>query len=511
MQRWWVVVVALSVAACSGGAGTGKSAAPPAPPFDAAAVFAAQAPSLAAQALRQVAAPGEQAQVEAAAATESARWAAALELARVEDRKAGGPGVVKPAASTGARLTVRPALVTAPDFGSAVMVGAAGVQMVTMQSGFGSVANPAGVAGGISGVKDGVGFTMDIDRSGGVSLGITTEIDLTALFLKGNSKAFIRGNTCPDASGKVDYYVEISSSGKGRAGSASYGKKVTARVTATTNDNADVVEGNAELVAETTTATGTVTAAVGQKLGTGGALGDSTYVVSTTGEVSDSARRGASEQGYADAVLLARGTLAAAEAHWKGGTCIAISAKAPGRVDPGSSTVVDVTVTSKAGGSVPAKVTIALSGKEKVDRASIDKAPGSFTYTAPNEKDATATIELKATSRQGRATRSLDASTKEEDLRVSSPYGFASIEGTKCAGPAGSWTLKVDHPAVVETLQFTLAGPPYTGQISGTRLVGGQYSFPKSGVATFDPDALTLTLATDGGTATVPVTRGKYC
>ncbi len=126
---------------------------------------------------------------------------------------------------------------------------------------------------------------------------------------------------------------------------------------------------------------------------------------------------------------MALGALLFAESNWQKGGCVKIEATSPGTVRPGSTTSIPVTVRHRIDGSiVPSKVETALSGGQSVSPTKLARTPGTLTYTAPNENRKSATIQLTATSKRGKATLDLSASTGGK-FSANGTWGVASLTG----------------------------------------------------------------------------------
>jgi hypothetical protein len=154
---------------------------------------------------------------------------------------------------------------------------------------------------------------------------------------------------------------------------------------------------------------------------------------------------------------MARSALLISENNWLKGGCVKIEATSPGTVKPGSTTDIPVKVIHRFDGSeVPSKLEAALSGEKSVDPTSLAKTPGTLTYTAPDEPGKSATIKLTATSRRGRATLDLTASTGGAAYRI--------------VGGLDDWQTDT---AVCDIMKpFTLTSPilsvHFSGGLSGT-------------------------------------------
>ncbi len=149
-----------------------------------------------------------------------------------------------------------------------------------------------------------------------------------------------------------------------------------------------------------------------------------------------------------------------AEQTWLSGGCTKIEAPSPGNVSPSSTTAIPVTVRHRFDGSeVPSKLEAALKGETSVDPTTLAKTRGTLTYTAPNETGKSATIALTATSRRGRATLDLTASTGGGSYQI--------------VGGLDAWQT---NTAVCDIMKpFTLTGGGFTVNFSGG--LSGTYTY----------------------------------
>jgi hypothetical protein len=123
-----------------------------------------------------------------------------------------------------------------------------------------------------------------------------------------------------------------------------------------------------------------------------------------------------------------------AEHTWQTGGCTKIEVNSPGTVQPNSATEIPVSVRHKFDGSeVPSKLEAALSGGQSIEPTTLAKTSGTLTYTAPGEKGKSATITLTATSRRGRATLDLTATTGGQQYTVSGTSGPVTFSGQICS------------------------------------------------------------------------------
>jgi hypothetical protein len=143
---------------------------------------------------------------------------------------------------------------------------------------------------------------------------------------------------------------------------------------------------------------------------------------------------GMAESGQNSALTMAMTAVEMAKHKWQNGGCVQIEAKSPGNVATSSTTQIPVKVTHKFGGvEVPSKLEATLSGESSIDPKLIKRTAGTLTYVAPGERNKNATISLKASSRRGRATLDLTASTGGQSYRVDGASNGVSFKGEICS------------------------------------------------------------------------------
>lgn len=141
------------------------------------------------------------------------------------------------------------------------------------------------------------------------------------------------------------------------------------------------------------------------------------------------------ERGQGRAAAMLFGQIFSILAMWSTGGCVKIDSAAPAVVKPASSTDIPVNVVTKLGGeNVSAKVSIKLTGKEAISTEVVRTPNVKFTYTAPDEIGATATIDLKAESRRGAASLALKISTGAAHYAITGGSGLFAGTGEWCEG-----------------------------------------------------------------------------
>lgn len=271
----------------------------------------------------------------------------------------------------------------------------------------------------------------------------------------------MEGKRCPDASGNVDFTLQVKLSGK--HANSSYIQEATAKITATTNDSGDVASYDMKL-----------NQGIQESVGGRNTYIESAFEVGGSGDQINVSQqrfiRGSQDEGPHAAELATSGLRAAmqagfsglklAESMWKNGGCVVIVAPSPGRVEVNSTTQIPVEVKHRFdGSSVSSKITATLSGESSVAPTSLPSTPGDLTYTAPGEQNKSAKIELTSTSKRGGAKLSLDASTGGAAYRI--------------VGGKDAWQTDTNVCDIMKP--FTLTGGGFTMNVSGG--LSGTYTY----------------------------------
>lgn len=303
------------------------------------------------------------------------------------------------------------------------------------------------------------------DGSTRFGFGSKTEATKNGVSTKTEAAASLDGQRCPTADGQVSFTVKVRLGAD--SGGSGYTQDLTAFVRAVVGDDARIASTTIDVTQGTRQAKDgrQVYVETGMTIKYNGdnVAGSETSNIrmirksqqATLGDVGD-----LSSSGHEAALTMARTALIMAENNWQGGGCVKIEATSPGTVKPGSTTDIPVKVIHRFDGSnVPSKLEAALSGEKSVDPASLAKTPGTLTYTAPNERNKSATITLTATSRRGRATLDLTASTGGAAYRI--------------VGGLDDWQTDT---SVCDIMQpFALTSPILTLNFSGG--LAGTYSY----------------------------------
>jgi hypothetical protein len=280
-------------------------------------------------------------------------------------------------------------------------------------------------------------YTVNLGRTGDGStnfgFGSQTEVAKNGLTAKTDIAAQLDGQRCPNAEGQVSFTIKI------RLGAQSGGTGLTQELTAfvralvgddgsITNHTIDVTQGTRQVKAGRE-----VYVETGQTIENGEKFSN-TRVIRTSQQATAADVSTLSQAGHTAALTMALTALRLAEGNWLAGGCTKIEANSPGTVQPNSATKIPVTVRQRFDGSeVPSKLDAALSGGQSIDPTTLARTSGTLTYTAPGEKGKSATITLTATSRRGRATLALNASTGGQQYTVSGKSGPVTFSGQICS------------------------------------------------------------------------------
>ncbi len=361
--------------------------------------------------------------------------------------------------------------------------------------------------------SDGTTTTMDFELGGSedgstvFGLGLKTESTKNGVKVTTEMNAKVEGNDCPNAEGQVQITVKVRMSA--RSGVGGYTQDITAFVRMVVGDDANTASTTIDIDQATSRGKNgqEVYVQTGETIKYGADFGGGTLsnqrVIQKTDNASADDVNEAWKSGQSAAYGAAIGAIVNAETIWKGGKCIKIEATAPGSVDPGSRTEIPVKVRHKKDGSdVPAKVDANLVGEASLDPTIIPKAPGTLTYIAPGEKNKTATIKLKATSRRGIATLDLPADTGRNSYRASGKQESATFAGDIC---------NLNTPFEIDVVSITGNWPmKFTPSGEAGGQMEGNYSFGDCTLSGGGP--YTVALKEDGtGTLTFTYNSTATC
>jgi len=305
-------------------------------------------------------------------------------------------------------------------------------------------------------------FKKAADGSTKVGLGIDTKVTKDDVSAEVDFHANMDGQRCPNAEGQLPFTIKITL-GAG-SGGTTYSRDVTAMVRAVVNDDAKVESYTMDLMQATRQVKNGVavyieTAATMKYDGAN--YSESNFRVMRH---SQSANKASAEPLSIAGLEAAYGAgleaLKVAEYNWRSGGCTTIEAPSPGSVAPSSTTAIPVIVRHRFDGTeVPSKLDAVLSGETSVDPTTLAKTKGTLTYTAPADQGRSATIKLTATSRRGRATLDLTASTGGGSYQI--------------VGGLDDWQTST---AVCDIMKpFTLTGGGFTMELSGG--LSGTYTY----------------------------------
>jgi hypothetical protein len=346
------------------------------------------------------------------------------------------------------------------------------------------------VEGGTSTMNSEIGANPD--GSTVFEMGIVTETQKNGVKARTELKARIEGQDCPNAEGQVPFTIKMRLSGQ--SGSSQYEQEMTAFVRLIVDDNADLTSKTVDITHGTKRTRNGQTSyferGLTYHLNTNESEGtlSNQRVVQKTDNVTLDDVVDATSSGDSVAYGAVNAAISAAELAWQGGACIQIVAASPGTVALNSSTAIPVKVMHKKEGTeLAAKLDAKLEGAVSIDPTVIPKTPGTLTYVAPGETGKSATIELKAKCRRGRATLYLKADTGGKSYRVSGTSNGVSFKGEICNVNTG-FLLDATFPGGTANVNFWADGSTNTdGGGNGCKMTGaGSYTltFAENGTGT---------------------------
>jgi hypothetical protein len=288
--------------------------------------------------------------------------------------------------------------------------------------------------------KDGVTSTMSVELGRGedgttvFGFGIKTDTVKDGVPVKADLDGKVDGQRCPNAEGQVSFTIKVRIGAQ--VGETGYTQELTAFVRAVVNDEAKLATHTLDVVQGIRQQKGgrQIYIETGQT-----ATHDGTDYTTSNFRIIRTSQQVAQTdeplviEGLTAAFGVGRTALATAEYNWYNGKCTQIEAKSPGTVEPSSKTSIPVTVRQRFEKTeIPSKLVAELKGEASVDPTTLPKTAGTLTYTAPGQRNKSATISLIATSRRGRATLDLTASTGGQSYRVSGQSNGVSFSGEIC-------------------------------------------------------------------------------
>ena len=222
------------------------------------------------------------------------------------------------------------------------------------------------------------------------------------------SVASVKAQVCPDAGGKVSAKITMS------IGQASGDRTLEATATGTSNNSA---------------------ALTSVKVRTTPPNGAEAKLLETIG----------------------KSILRQAEQGWRNGYCVKIDVSEGQSRSVTPKEKVPISATAKQrfdGAEIKGPMTSKkTAGKKAVAPSSVSSSPAKFTYTAPDKKHETGSVELKSVSKRGIGTANLEYTT-EGDLKIEGVVGTpgANVTAVKCGGPVGAWDLAYTQPATLSDL-----------------------------------------------------------
>ncbi len=366
------------------------------------------------------------------------------------------------------------------------------------------------VAKPVTETKDGLTTTMTAELGRGedgamtFGFGLQTEGTKDGVSVKSDMNGKIDGQRCPNAEGQVSFTIKIRLSAQ--LGETGFNQELTAFVRALVNDDAELASHTIEVIQATRQVKDgrQVYVETAQTFSHDGTdYSESNYREIRTSQQATAKDKHLSDDGLQAAYGVGRTALAMAETNWQRGECTKIEASSPGSVAPSSTTEIPVTVRHRFDKSeVPSKLDAVLSGEASVNPTKLAKTKGTLTYTAPGETGKSATIKLTATSRRGRATLDLTASTGGGAYRVSGQSNNVSFTGEICSLDK-PFAINATFPGGSAKTSFT----PSSATAGSTSVSGGGGGCSHSGGGNY-----TVTIKEDGsGTITWTTTDKIAC
>jgi hypothetical protein len=306
--------------------------------------------------------------------------------------------------------------------------------------------------------------------------------------------ASVDGQRCPTAEGQVSFTVKLRLGAD--SGGSGYTQDLTAFVRSTVDDNGEVSSSTVDLIQGTRSVRDGVPVYVESGVtwkwnadDLANATSSNLRLIRQSQNASGKDVGDFSKAGHEAAFAMARAALAISQQNWLSGGCVKIEATAPGTVQPGSVTNIPVTVRHRFDGAeVPSRLEVALAGEKSVDPMSLATTPGTLAYTAPDERNKSATITLTATSRRGRATLELPANTGGQAYRAVGVSNDVSFAGEICS-LENPFVIDGAFPGGTASTRFT----PGSAAGGVTEMSGGGGGCTQSGAGTY-----TVTLNEDG-------------
>jgi hypothetical protein len=332
-------------------------------------------------------------------------------------------------------------------------------------------------------------------------------------------KESVTGDPCPDPDGQVTGTFDVFFTSSGSSGSKSGGASVAWKgtFTAMVDDNAEIssIVSDGSMI-RNETVNGSVTSnSIGLHTTLDGEFNGQNVVTTfrmTQPDQAEADQLAASARDALSGIVI--GIMTKRRQVWQGGTCVAVTADLPEKVKRNSTTPFTVKVTHKPDGAeLNAPVTAKLdSGAVSVSPDRIDKAPGQFTYVAPDAAGKKASLTFTSKSRRGIGTLTKNVSTMR--YVASGGNGQVSITGT-VDDLDKPFDLKVKSPGATGTVTMTPTSAT-TGKINGTSDLGfskevtkGSYTLKETStgyLATGTVSTCLTTVKTCSGTGQIDVT-----
>ena len=346
----------------------------------------------------------------------------------------------------------------------------------TLENGRGALPNlPAeGATGTVQDKVNGVDVSGHMTvTADGTELSITLSKDGKTYSM--TVKESVTGDPCPDPEGQVPGTFDVFFTSSGSTGADSGGGSVAWKgtFTGTVDDNAEIssIVSDGSMIRNQTVNGAVTSDSIGLHTTLDGALNGQNVVTTfrmTNPGQAEADQLAASARDALNGIVA--GIMTQRRSVWQGGACVAVTADLPDKVKRNSTTPFTVKVTHKPDGAeLNAPVTAKLdNGAVSVSPDRIDKAPGQFTYVAPDAAGKKASLTFTSKSRRGIGTLTKEVSTMR--YVASGGNGQVSITGT-VDDLDKPFDLKVVSPGATGTVTMTPTSAT-SGTIKGTSNLG---------------------------------------
>ena len=311
-------------------------------------------------------------------------------------------------------------------------------------------------------------------------VGVTQDFVYTDKGTTSTLKTDFELKPCPDAGGKFSAHGKIAVSVSTSSGAQASGV-LDVNTFGEVGDDAQVVSSDLDFTMSESSASGSIAKV-------SGAVGDT---VATRLEFTPGSEAGAAlgqnltSAGLVFAYLVKYSLVEAARKGWESGRCVDLQVSAspgPKKLSPSSTSTIAAAPRSKIDGEpTGGTVTATLSaGAKSVEPGGKVKADATFTFTAPDKRKQSGTIDFESRSRRGVGKASLTLDTNSGGW-VASGGSSAIVFSGKVADLAKPFTLK----AVLQGVRATFAYTPTSETAGKVTYSGTGAGFTMSGKGTY--------------------------